>query len=94
MLPLVLRLVEEDLLSLQQAIALVTYKPAQMLNIDAGSLTPGATADLCLFDPKQEWTLQASDMHSRGKHSPFLGQRFKGKVKHTFVSGKLAYSES
>ena len=94
LLPLTLRLVEQGLLNLQQAIALVTYKPAQMLNIDAGSLTAGSSADLCLFDPKQEWTLQANTMRSRGKHSPFLGQRFKGKVKHTFVSGKLVYSES
>ena len=94
LLSLVLRLVDEDLLSLQQAIALVTYKPAQMLNIDAGSLTAGAVADLCLFDREQEWVLQADTMQSRGKHSPFLEQRFKGKVKYTFVSGQLVYSES
>jgi dihydroorotase len=94
LLSLVLRLVDEDLLSLQQAIALVTYKPAQMLNIDAGSLTAGAVADLCLFDREQEWVLQADTMQSRGKHSPFLEQRFKGKVRYTFVSGQLVYSES
>ena len=94
LLPLVLRAVEEKLLSLPQAIALVTYKPAQLINIDAGSLTPGSAADLCLFDAKQEWTLQADAMLSRGKHSPLLEQRFKGKVKYTFVSGQLVYSET
>ena len=91
LLPLTLKLVEEDVLSLTNAIGLLTHKPAQLLDIHAGSLKPGDSADLCIVDPRLEWRLEAHSMLSSGKNTPFLGQSFKGKVTHTFVAGKLAY---
>ena len=91
LLPLAMQLVNEDVASLSEVIALLTCKPAKLININAGSLAPGCPADLCIFDPKIEWSLSADTMNSRGKNTPFLGKKFKGKVTHTFVSGKTAY---
>ena len=91
LLPLTLNLVEENVLSLVQAIGLLTYKPAQLLKINAGTLSPGVDADLCIVDPNLEWQLDADSMISSGKNTPFLGQTFKGKVTHTFVAGQLVY---
>lgn len=91
LLPLTLRLVSEDVLSLTDAIALLTYKPAKLLNINTGHLKPGAIADLCIVDPNVEWRLNADTMLSSGKNTPFLGNTLKGKVTHTFVAGELAY---
>lgn len=92
LLPLTLKLVDEKLLSLSQAIALVTQKPADILGIDAGRLAVGATADICVFDPRERWTLTAETMASRGRNSPFLGVEFRGRTSHTIVGGKLVYA--
>lgn len=91
LLPLAMQLVKDEVTSLVDIISLMTNKPAELLNINAGTLTPGHNADLCLYDPNIEWKLTTENMHSRGKNTPFLNKTFKGKVTHTFVSGKLVY---
>ncbi len=91
LLPLALQLVKDEVSSLAEIISLLTVKPAALLNIPAGTLTPGCNADLCICDPSVEWKLTADTMHSHGKNSPFLNRTLKGKVTHTFVNGKLVY---
>jgi len=91
LLPLTLRLVEEKLLSLPDAIALLTSKPAEVLGLEAGTLTIGATADVCIFDPGRRWTLTADQLVSRGRNSPFLGWEFTGRVTHTLVGGEAVF---
>ena len=91
-LPLVLRLAEEQVVSLSEAIALVTCKPAGILGLNGfGRLNKGAVADLCLLDPDEEWECDPNQFLSRGKNSPFGGWPFKGRVSHTFVGGNLVY---
>jgi dihydroorotase len=91
LLPLTLRLVDEKLLSLPEAIALLTSKPAEILGIEAGTLAVGSTADLCLIDPRARWTLGAEQFVSRGRNSPFLGWEFTGRVTHTLVGGEVVF---
>jgi|GEM_PF-2136 len=91
LLPLALRLVEEELLSLPEAIARVTLFPANILGIPAGTLDKGSRADICVFDPQRYWQLSKMNISSFGKNSPFLGWDFKGLVTHTLVDGKLVY---
>ena len=91
LLPLTLRLVEEKLLTLNEAIALLTSRPAGILGIEAGTLGIGATADLCLIDPKAHWTLTPDKFVSRGKNSPFLGWEFTGRVTLTLVGGETVF---
>jgi len=91
LLPLTLRLVGEKLLTLQEGIALLTSKPAEILGVETGHLGPGATADICIFDPKAVWTLMADRMVSRGRNSPFHGWEFTGRVTHTLVGGELVF---
>ena len=92
LLPLTLKLVEDGLLSLSAAIALLTHQPAAILGIDAGHLGIGATADICIFDPKAHWTLTANKLVSRGHNSPFLGWEFGARVIHTLVGGEVVFS--
>ena len=92
LLPLSLKLVEEGVLSLPQAIALVTENPAKILGIPAGLLQEGQDASLLLFDPKPLWELQAENMLSAGKNTPFIGHGFAGQVIKTFLAGKMVYS--
>lgn len=93
LLPLALRLAEHGVMSLSKVISCLTSKPAMILNIPAGTLSPGAAADICIFDPEAYWTLSADTMYSRGRNSPFLGWELKGKVSHTFQDGKLVFEQ-
>jgi len=91
LLPLTLRLVEEKLLTLPEAIALLTARPAEILGVETGTLSVGATADVCIFDPKAHWTLGTDRFVSRGHNSPFLGWEFSGRVTHTLVGGEVVF---
>jgi len=91
LLPLTLRLVDDQLLTLSEAIALLTVKPAQILGVEAGHLGVGATADVCIFDPAAHWILTPDKLVSRGHNSPFLGWEFSGRVQYTLVGGEVVF---
>ena len=91
LLPLTLRLVSDKLISLPDAIALLTCNPADVLGIDAGTLSVGASADVCIFDPERYWQLEPNSMHSFGHNTPFAGWEFQGLVTHTLFAGKTVY---
>lgn len=91
LLPLTLRLVEHGVLSLSDAIACVTSQPAEILSLDAGRMSPGSAADICIFDADRYWDFSERQITSFGKNSPFIGWEFKGCVTHTLLDGKLVY---
>ena len=91
LLPLTLRLVDEGVLTLSQAVARLTSEPAAILGLPGGTLAPGAPADITLFDPTARWRLEESTMASRGRNTPFLGWEFSGRVSHTLVGGRVVY---
>lgn len=92
LLALVLRLADEEAMALPDALALVTCNPARVLGLTVGTLSPGAPADVCVFDPDAVWWLTPETMRSQGKNSPFLGWEFTGRVTHTLVAGRLVYA--
>ncbi|OBS08140.1 dihydroorotase [Acidihalobacter prosperus] len=94
LLPLCLRLVDEGQLTLPEAIARVTCRPARALGLRAGSLAAGAAADVCVFDADAEWTLDVEQLHSRGRNTPFQGWALRGRVRHTLVRGEPVYQSS
>jgi dihydroorotase len=88
MFPLVVtHLVTPGHLTLPQALALITHKPAACLGIPGGTLARGAAADLVLFDPVESWTVRAEDLHSKSKNSAFIGHSVTGRVRFTLVNG-------
>lgn len=91
LLPLSLRLVEENVLELTEVIACLTSKPADILGIDSGHLAIGAVADICIFDPTQHWQVEKESLLSMGKNTPFLGWELSGKVRYTLLEGKVIY---
>ncbi len=92
LLPLVLRLVEEKVLSEHQAISYLTHKPASIIKRNSGTLEVGKKADLSLFNPNVFWQCEPSEFISQGKNSPFVGWGFAGKTKTTIVNGKVVFS--
>lgn len=91
LLPLTLKLVEDGVIDLTDAIAALTSDPADIIGVDTGHLGIGATADVCIFDPEEHWLLQKSDLQSRGRNTPFLGWELPGRVRYTITGGKLVY---
>jgi len=91
LLPLTLKLVDDKLLTLPEAVALLTHKPAEIIGVDSGRLGVGATADVCIFDPEASWVLTEDRLVSRGHNTPFLGWEFRSRVTHTLVGGKLVF---
>ena len=91
LLPLMLRLVDEGVLTLPKAIAAVTSKPAKILGIDVGQLGIGAPADICIFDPNEEQQIRAHNLQSNGTNTPFDGWMLRGIVRWTLVAGKVVY---
>jgi len=94
LLPLTLKWVEESRLPLAQGLARVTSDPARVLGINAGRLTPGASADICLFDPERYWKVEAKALKSQGKNTPFIGFEVKGRVRCTLVEGQVVFESA
>ena len=91
LLPLTLKWADAAGVELPAALARITSAPASILGLEGGTLTVGAPADICIFDPQAEWQLTAESLKSRGKNSPWLGYMMRGKVSATLVSGRVVY---
>ena len=91
LLPLTLKWATEMKLPLATALARVTSDPARILGIGGGTLTPGAPADVCVFDPQAPSRIGREMLKSQGKNTPFLGQELMGRVRCTLIEGHLAY---
>jgi len=88
MFPLIVtHLVRAGHMTLPQALALITHRPAECLGIPGGTLARGAAADLVLFAPDESWVVQPELLRSRSKNSAFIGCTVFGRVKHTIVDG-------
>ena len=90
LLPLALRLTDD--LSLSDIINRLTAQPAKILGIDAGTLSKGERADICIYNPNTNWIMKTKDMLSAGHNTPFEGWEFKGKVVRTLLNGKTVFS--
>ena len=91
LLPISLSLYHDKLLSLRDVLAKLTYKPAEIINIDRGYIAKNAIADLVLIDLDHQWTIDANKLHSKSKNTPFDGLKFKGKAIRTIIAGQTTY---
>jgi dihydroorotase len=91
-LPLTLKLVEDGLIDLPKAVALLTNGPAGVLDLPVGALKEGGDADVTVIDPNLEWTVEAQKLVSKSKNTPFDGWQMKGAAVCTIVAGKVVFS--
>lgn len=78
--------------SLIQALALLTSRPAALLGLPLGGLTKGAPADLILFDPERGWQAQAGKLPGKAQNTPFDGRALEGRVLGTWKAGRRVFS--
>lgn len=82
------RLVKPGILSLPRLVHLLSTGPARVLGVPGGSLAVGSPADITVFHPDEEVTLQASSFLSKGKSTPFDGWQLQGRPVATFLDGR------
>jgi len=89
-------LVHAGSIDLPTLVRRLTAGPASVLGTRAdglGRLVEGAPADVVLFDPNEEWTVDPASFASKGKNTPLAGATLKGRVKLTIAQGEIAYDE-
>jgi len=88
-----MQLVHTGRLSLSQMIAKYTVNPARLLNLNKGTLSFGADADVTIIDLDCEWSFDRSVTASKSLNNPFHGWPLKGKAVATIVNGKKVWFE-
>lgn len=91
LLPAALMLHHEHGLDLLDVLRPLTSGPAGLLGLEAGVLTPGAPADLILFDPAAPVVIDADSLRSKSKNTPFDGRRLQGRVMASYVGGRRVF---
>ncbi|MCP4490800.1 MAG: dihydroorotase [Gammaproteobacteria bacterium] len=94
LLPLALRLVEEELLPLADIVARISLNPAQIMGLPAGKLEVGELADVVIVDPGAHYVCRGNEFVSQGKNTAFEGWDFRGRVQTTILSGEVVYSDN
>ncbi|MEO1776820.1 MAG: dihydroorotase [Pseudomonadota bacterium] len=90
-LPALMRLVHAGDLSLLRAFEAASRAPARRLGLPGGTLSPGAPADLVLFDPDAPFVLDRAALASKSKNTPFDRTRMEGRVLGTWVGGRQVF---
>ena len=84
----------------EQVFALLSVQPAAIARLRAtdprlgghsaqgGPVEPGATANLCIFDPTSSTTVDPDRLASRSRNTPYAGRTLPGVVRHTVLRGE------
>lgn len=91
LLPASLQLFHNQSVSLAKLIKTMTLNPALLLGLPSGRITPGAPADLIIFDADIPFILDRATLKSKSKNTPFDGHKLQGKVRRTIVAGKTIF---
>lgn len=85
-------LVEKGIITPMQMAEKMSWNPAKILGLhDRGSVSEGKIADVVIFDPEKEYTIDKNTFLSKGKNTPFHGRKVKGEVVCTIAGGRIVY---
>jgi dihydroorotase len=65
--------------------------PARVFGLAGGTLKSGSVADITIFDPATEWTVDPATFLSKGRNSPYRGKRLTGRATCTIVGGRVVF---
>ena len=82
-------LVGKNKMPLEQFFAKLTTNPAKIIRSDRGKIEEGARADISIFDPKMEWTIDKNKFASKGRNTPFHGKKVSGRATDVIVGGEF-----
>jgi dihydroorotase len=84
-------LVEPGILDLPLLVERMAVAPARIFNLPGGTLRGGAPADITVFDPAAQWTVDPTRFRSKGRNTPYAGHRLRGRPEYTVVDGRVIY---
>ena len=85
------RLVHTGRISLKRMVELLSLNPARLLNVPGGTLGEGAPADITILAPDMPSTIEAAQLVSKSKNTPFDRCHFTGGIVATIVGGRVVY---
>ena len=87
---LALALTELDL-EVATVVGLLSWRPAAIAGLTGthgGPIAEGRPANLCVFDPDEEWVVDPSASASRSRNNPYADRKLRGRVRHTLLFGE------
>lgn len=86
-------LVETGVLTINELIEKMAVNPAKILGLNKGNLSVGNTADITIFDPTVNWTVDIEKFSSKSKNSPYDGFELCGKPEYVIVGGNIVVNQ-
>lgn len=90
-LPLSFQLVRQKTLTVAEWVRVVSTQPAAILGLEAGSIRVGEDANITVFHPELQWTLDMDTLVSLGANTPYLGASVEGRVLATLKDGRITF---
>ena len=87
-------LVENGMLTLNEAVRAMSTNPAKAFGIEGGRLSVGSPANMAIIDLGRSWTVDPRQLNSKSKNSPWLGRELKGAVVKTVLAGNIVFSRA
>ncbi len=85
------KLVKTGAVTLERLVEMMSIKPREIFGIEGGEIKEGSPADLCLLDLEREWTVDPDKFLSKGRATPYKGERLNGKNLLTLLRGEIVY---
>ncbi len=86
-------LVKEGVLTMSELVEKMAVNPSRILGISKGTLGEGKAADIIIFDPEKEWTVDIEKLNSKSKNSPYGGWTLCGKPEYVIVGGEIIINQ-
>jgi dihydroorotase len=87
----VTELVGKGIIDFPALVDRMSTRPAKLFHLEGGSLAKGAVADVTVFDPEREWVVDPSQFLSKGRNTPYAGDRLCGRAVYTIVGGRVVF---
>ena len=87
----VTELVEPGILDFPTLVERMSVAPARLFKLPGGTLARGAPADVTVFDPACEWTIEPAEFLSKGRNTPYAGRTLRGRARCTIVGGRIVH---
>ena len=84
-------LVHTRVLDLPVLVDRLACAPARIFTLPGGSLARGAPADVTVFDPDLEWSVDPTEFASKGRNTPYADRLLRGRAIATIVDGHIIY---
>jgi dihydroorotase len=84
-------LVEKQVIDLPTLVLRMSTAPARAFRLPGGSLRTDEPADVTVFDPAWEWTVDPREFRSKSRNSPFAGRTLRGRAVYTIVGGRIVF---